>query len=109
MATCRVTISSVIPCQVRKLPVPRVILVRNPANNGELLAGALPQGECFEGRTISWEVVSLGLIDPVTTELERARLIRQARMGNTPALVIAKVILRGEDIVYALAKARDKT
>ena len=49
------------------------------------------------------------MIDPVTTELERARLIRQARMGNTPALVIAKVILRGEDIVYALAKARDKT
>ena len=95
MATCRVTISSVIPCQVRKLPVPRVILVRNPANNGELLAGALPQGECFEGRTISWEVVRLGLIDPVTTELERARLIRQARIGNTPAPALIYKIRAG--------------
>ena len=53
------------------------------------------------------------MIDPVTTELERARLIRQARMGNTPApaldLESQTNLGLGEDIVYALAKARDKT
>lgn len=57
-----VTGSSEIPCRVsmNDLPLGRVISLANPANNGEPLARA--------ERGIPWEVESLRLFDPVTTE-----------------------------------------
>ena len=41
---------------------------RNPAHNGEvLIPSALSRRDCYDGKIIPWEVVSLRLIDPVTT------------------------------------------
>ncbi len=51
---------SEIPCRVDELPREGAIFHATPANNGE----ALPQLE----RAIPWEVESLRLFDPVTTE-----------------------------------------
>ncbi len=48
---------SEIPCLVIELPVWRVISIIKLAHNGEVLAGALPQKECDEGKIIPWEVV----------------------------------------------------
>lgn len=44
-------------CLVIELPVRRVIFVLKLANNGEVLAGALFQGESDESKMIPWEVV----------------------------------------------------
>ena len=51
--------NSEIPCLVIELPASGATPMKNPAYNG----GA----RLLKGRVIPWEVVSLGLIDPVTT------------------------------------------
>jgi hypothetical protein len=51
---------SEIPCRVDELPLERAISLATPANNGETLTR--------ERRAIPWEVESMKLFDPVTTE-----------------------------------------
>ena len=43
-------------CQVIELPVGRVIFQPKLANNGEVLAGVLFQGQGYESMMIPWEV-----------------------------------------------------
>ena len=56
----QVTEISEIPCRVDELPGERAISHATPANNGETLSPL--------GGAIPWEVESLQLFDPVTTE-----------------------------------------
>jgi hypothetical protein len=51
---------SEIPCRVDELPLERAISLATPANNGETLTP--------KRRAIPWEVESMKLFDPVTTE-----------------------------------------
>ena len=46
---------SEIPCQVIELPVQAVMFGTKLANNGEVLAGALSQGQSDESKIIPWE------------------------------------------------------
>jgi hypothetical protein len=55
-----VTASSEIPCRVDELPLEGAISLATPANNGETLTR--------KRRAIPWEVESMKLFDPVTTE-----------------------------------------